>query len=429
MLKRVSLKLVPTFQINKVKRMMSDSNDEVHMTTPELITRHGYTAETHHVWSEDGYRLELHRVLCRTQDKEKVHNAQEFTDSNCNLEANKLSQEVLNSKNRISKQPILINHGLLSSSADWVLLGPQKALAYILCDNGYDVWLANVRGNTYSQCHKELTVKDREFWNFSFHDIAIYDVPAMIDYVLEKTGHLNLYYIGYSQGTTSFFAMLSEKPEYNAKVRSMISLAPIAFMSNQKSPLIKLLVRFYNVMEWGSFYCNIHQWFPRNRFSARALGTFVRNSPDTLTRSFCNCWFHLIAGFGSNQLDKKMLPLIFGHFPAGASAKQIIHYSQLILCETFRKFDYGLSKNLLVYGSTQPPKYNLERVKVPVYIFYSENDFLTHPVDVQRLAEKLPNVVKKHKIEYNKFNHIDYLWGKDSKVLLYNYILKALKES
>lgn len=86
-------------------------------------------------------------------------------------------------------------------------------------------------------------------FDYSFHDIAIYDVPAMIDYVLEKTGHLNLYYIGYSQGTTSFFAMLSEKPEYNAKVRSMISLAPIAFMSNQKSPLIKLLVRFYNVME------------------------------------------------------------------------------------------------------------------------------------------------------------------------------------
>lgn len=50
------------------------------------------------------------------------------------------------------------------------------------------------------------------------------------------------------------------------------------------------------------------------------------------------------------------------------------------IAETFRKFDYGLSKNLLVYGSTQPPKYNLERVKVPVYIFYSENDFLTHPV-------------------------------------------------
>lgn len=45
----------------------------------------------------------------------------------------------------------------------------------------------------------------------------------------------------------------------------------------------------------------------------------------------------------------------------------------------FRKFDYGTNQNLRLYGSTSPPKYNLEKVKTPVIIFYSENDFLTHP--------------------------------------------------
>jgi lysosomal acid lipase/cholesteryl ester hydrolase len=78
-------------------------------------------------------------------------------------------------------------------------------------------------------------------------------------------------------------------------------------------------------------YCNIHQWFPRNRLQAKALGTLIRNTPGTLTKSFYSCWFYLIAGFGSNQLDKSMLPLIFGHFPGGSSAKQIIHFSQIIL--------------------------------------------------------------------------------------------------
>lgn len=61
-----------------------------------------------------------------------------------------------------------------------------------------------------------------------------------------------------------------------------------------------------------------------------AFSTIMRNAPDTLAHTFCNCWFYLIAGFGSDQLDKAMLPMIFGHFPAGASAKQIIHYSQAI---------------------------------------------------------------------------------------------------
>lgn len=71
----------------------------------------------------------------------------------------------------------------------------------------------------------------------------------MIDYVLEKTGYSELYYIGHSQGTTAFYVMGSERSEYNAKVKGMISLAPIAFLANQRSPLLKCVVHFYGVME------------------------------------------------------------------------------------------------------------------------------------------------------------------------------------
>ena len=78
----------------------------------------------------------------------------------------------------------------------------------------------------------------------------------MIDYVLEKTHQTKLQYMGYSQGTTSFYVMCSERPEYNDKVKSMVSMAPIAFLSNQRSPLINLVVRFYVLME-VSFIKNI----------------------------------------------------------------------------------------------------------------------------------------------------------------------------
>lgn len=411
------------------------------MTTPELITKHGYIAETHHVWTEDGYRLELHRVLRKTQSRNSRKNCteacdkkvSEYSKSNTNeasvsILSGALALQAKEESNPKTRPPILVNHGLLSSSADWVLLGPQKALAYVLCDCGFDVWLANVRGNTYSQCHKQYTTRDREFWDFSWHEIGYYDLPAMIDYILDKTHQTSLHYIGYSQGTTTFYVMCSERPEYNDKIKGMVSMAPVAFLTNQRSPLIKFIVRFYILMEWGSVYCNIHQWFPRNRLQAKALGTLIRNTPGTLTKSFYSCWFYLIAGFGSNQLDKSMLPLIFGHFPGGSSAKQIIHFSQIILSDSFRKFDYGTSKNLKLYGSTQPPKYCLERVKVPVAVFYSENDFLTDPADVQRLIEKFPNVVLKHKIEYSKFNHIDYLWGRDAKTLLYTHIIDFIRK-
>ncbi|KAG7201061.1 hypothetical protein KM043_017607 [Ampulex compressa] len=407
--------------------MNEAGQEEAHITTPELIKRHGYVCETHNVWTEDEYCLEVHRVLPKKDKRPMPRGEVTLNSIKLSIMENYGKNFLVMDKpitafgeNDNSRPSVVLAHGILSSSADWVLLGPQNALAYILCDNGYDVWMPNARGNTYSKRHKQYTTKSKEFWNFSWHEIGYYDVPAVIDYILDTTNHTELYYIGYSQGTTSFYVMLSERPEYNAKIRGMISMAPIAFLANQRSPLLKCVVHFYVVMEWGSTYWNIHQWFPRNRLQARALSTLIRNAPYSLIKSICHCWFYLIAGFGSDQLEKSMLPLIFGHFPAGASAKQIVHYGQSILSRSFRKFDYGTVMNLKHYGSTQPPKYDLGRIKVPVAIFYSENDFLTAQADIQTLVNNLPNVVQTKKVEYAKFNHVDFLWGRDAKTLLYN---------
>ena len=69
--------------------------------------------------------------------------------------------------------------------------------------------------------------------------MGIYDLPAMTDYVLNKTGKEDLYYIGYSMGATMFFVFTSLKPEYNEKIRLMIALAPSAFMANSATPINK----------------------------------------------------------------------------------------------------------------------------------------------------------------------------------------------
>jgi lysosomal acid lipase/cholesteryl ester hydrolase len=42
-------------------------------------------------------------------------------------------------------------------------------------------------------------------------------------------------------GTTMFYVLCAERPEYNSKIRAMFSLAPIAFMSHMESPLIQLV--------------------------------------------------------------------------------------------------------------------------------------------------------------------------------------------
>lgn len=134
----------------------------------------------------------------------------------------------------------------------------------MLVDAGYDVWLGNNRGNIYSRNHTSMLPSEKRFWNFtyiyiqqsffiifrfscfllifnfSYHELGIYDIPAIIDYILDRTNWDKLHYIGHSQGTTQFWVAMSQKPNYNAKVKLMIGLAPVAFTSNIRGPITKL---------------------------------------------------------------------------------------------------------------------------------------------------------------------------------------------
>jgi lysosomal acid lipase/cholesteryl ester hydrolase len=70
--------------------------------------------------------------------------------------------------------------------------------------------------------------------------MGVKDLPAVIDYIVGKTGSEQIFYAGHSMGTTMFYVLGSERPEYNSKIRAMFSLAPVAFMSHLKSPLVQL---------------------------------------------------------------------------------------------------------------------------------------------------------------------------------------------
>ena len=67
-----------------------------------------------------------------------------------------------------NKPAVFLQHGLLSSSADYVIGHTESALGYRLADAGYDVWLGAVRGNTYARNHTTLNPDvDLSFWDFS----------------------------------------------------------------------------------------------------------------------------------------------------------------------------------------------------------------------------------------------------------------------
>ena len=67
--------------------------------------------------------------------------------------------------------------------------------------------------------------------------MGYYDLPAMINKVLETTGQEKLFYTGHSMGTTAFMVMANVHPEMNDKVELAHFLAPVAYMEHAESPL------------------------------------------------------------------------------------------------------------------------------------------------------------------------------------------------
>jgi pimeloyl-ACP methyl ester carboxylesterase len=129
--------------------------------------------EIHKVETEDGYMLTLWRV--RTHDTEIS-----------------------------SLKPVLLQHGLMDSSGTWLV--SEYQLPVQLAHAGYDVWMGNNRGNRNSMEHVSLDPEDvqSKYWDFSFSEMAKYDLPSMLKYIKLLT-ESKINYIGHSQGTLQFF--------------------------------------------------------------------------------------------------------------------------------------------------------------------------------------------------------------------------------
>ncbi|XP_046394228.1 lipase 3-like [Ischnura elegans] len=371
-------------------------NPDAALPTDEIIRRHGYPSETHQVTTEDGYVLTMHRI----------------------------PRGRYSYGTRCKRPVVFLQHCLLCSSAVWVFMGPENGLAFILADQGFDVWMGNARGNEYSRRHKWLDPKESEFWDFSWNEMGYYDLPAEFDYIRRRTGQPKLSYVGFSLGTTMFFVMGASRPEYNTRIRAMHALAPIAFVGKMESP-IKLLAPLLSHSNWIANMLGLAEFLPSSDLLP-FLGK-VGCKDDAIAQDLCTNILFLIAGHNSAQLNRTTLPVILGHLPAGTSTKTFIHYAQGVLTGDFRLFDYGLAGNLKRYGSAKPPKYDLGLVTAPVNLHYSSNDWLANVMDVRKLADKLPNLKRMILVPDPKFNHLDYLLAIDVRRLLYNRLVHMLK--
>nr|XP_029711294.1 lipase 1-like [Aedes albopictus] len=366
--------------------------EDAKLTVPQLIRKYGYNLEKHQVLTEDGYLLAMFRIPPRNGTS--------------------------------TKRPVLMMHSLMSSCSDFILIGPKHALGYLLANRDYDIWLGNARGNRYSRRHKRIRVKSPKFWNFTFHEIGYYDVPALIDYVLDKTNSAKLHYVGFSQGTLVSFVAMSTRPEYNAKIVQMQEMSPAAYIGQPSSIFIRVLSMLAPSMGIGYNISGNSEFLPHWTGQYEFYKTVCPAPAQTLCRMLLND----VVGANPRQLDPKTLRIFLGHFPAGAGVLQMQHYGQVFGDGIFRRYDYGDDqKNLEMYGSTQVPRYNLSEVTAPVRIYYGYNDNVIAYRNVEKLERDLPNVVSSYLVPDERFTHADFILASQVKELLYDEIVRNVE--
>lgn len=113
--------------------------------------------------------------------------------------------------------------------------------------------------------------------------------------------------------------------------------------------------------------------------------------------------------------------------PAGTGVKQTLHFGQLVKSGRFQQFDYGRIENYFRYKSVRPPEYDLKKATAKFVVYYAEGDWMTVVEDIKILVEALPNVVKQYIIPHERFNHVDFIFGKDAPKLVYDEIVKTMK--
>lgn len=366
---------------------------ETNMNVTEIISYWGFPSEEHLVETEDGYILGLHRI---------PHGRKNHYDK--------------------GRRPVVfLQHGLLADSSNWVTNLPNSSLGFILADAGFDVWMGNSRGNTWSRKHKTFSVFQDEYWAFSYDEMANYDLPASINFILNKTGQEQVYYVGHSQGTTIGFIAFSRNPELAKKIKMFFALAPVASINFSTSPLTKL-GRLPDLLIKDIF--GVKQFLPQNEV-LKWLGKHVCSH--VILKELCGNALFLLCGFNERNLNMSRVPVYITHSPAGTSVQNMIHWSQTFKLKKFQAFDWGSSsKNYFHYNQTSPPTYNVKDMRVPTAVWSGDQDWLADVKDISVLLTQITTLVYEEAIP--EWEHLDFIWGLDAPGRLYNEMVKLMRK-
>ncbi|XP_064961152.1 triacylglycerol lipase 1-like [Musa acuminata AAA Group] len=352
-----------------------------------LIRPSGYPCSEHTVETKDGYLLTIQRI---------PH-----------------GRKALKGK---PGPPVFLQHGLFQGGDTWFMNSFEESLGFILADSGFDVWVGNVRGTRWSHGHTTLSVHDKAFWDWSWQELAQYDLLAMISYVYSVTNY-KVSYIGHSQGTIMALAAFT-MPDMVEMIESAALLCPISYLDHITSSFVLRAV--FMRLDEMLLSMGIHQLNFRSDKGVQIIDSVCDGHMD------CNNLLSSITGENC-CFNMSRMAYYLEFEPHPSSTKNLHHLFQMIRKGTFAKYDYGFWGNLLHYRSLHPPAFDLADIpdSLPLWMGYGGKDALADPTDVQHTLEELKS--KPELLYIDNYGHIDFILSVKAKDDVYGDLIRFLK--
>uniref|UniRef100_A0A7S3KSP4 AB hydrolase-1 domain-containing protein n=1 Tax=Euplotes crassus TaxID=5936 RepID=A0A7S3KSP4_EUPCR len=364
-----------------------------------------------------GYQFETHKII--TQDR-YINTAWRITGK---------LDESLEDPHPEERPCVILQHGLLDNSATWMIPERSVALPFRLAELGYDVWMTNSRGNINSFEHLDSETHSifdtsSDYYKFSYDDMARYDVPANLDYVLKHSNFDKAFYVGHSQGTTQFFAAAGIHEDLKDKISGFIGLAPVMHIGNIYDPFLTLLN--------ASHLDSLLRWLKQYNFLIipQFISPIIRFATVRFRNTF---WRVLSLFFGIDKhisVDLDRMPVVANHEPGGTSLWNMIHWKQSFVSGEFKAMDWGKQENMIRYGQETPPFYKHEDIKetfdhFPSLLIAGANDALVPPKDLVTLQSVL-SPTGTEVIVIDDYAHGDLIWAKDIKQTTFDPLVEFI---
>ena len=284
------------------------------------------------------------------------------------------------------------------------------APAFVASRAGYDVWLGNSRGNTYSRAHTEYNPdrNERKFWDFTWFDMGQYDLPAVIDMIQTETDGQQVAYIGHSQGTTQMFSALSEDSSvFEGKVPLFVALGPVTKISHTEAAIFQWLSHFYDLFADTCEVLGIHEFLGQNWFTSGVSSLFCTNIPE-----FCLLLSELFITKNPDLDDPDRFAVYMGHEPNGSSVKSILHYTQDLKQDRFQIYADNYNDIIQIHDKRDTDLIPLENIYgVPIAMFTGTDDILADLTDSRWTRDRIgDNLAHYEEIEAG---HLTFMVGKD----------------